>query len=234
MRSVAICAVIAGDPPIRINWLKDGIQLMGVNSGGDHINTANHPHHRPPLQLSNYKIEMVNEFTSSITFTALRRRHAGRYTCIASNAASSDQHSADLRVNVAPNWLMEPRDIVAISGQRLIIDCQAEGIPEPQIRWKMEAFEGVSPRQSLATESNSISDRLSYSPKKKSGSSSGVAVSSNGNGGNSSPTNSNTFHAVISNPHIQILENGSLFIKEVTRDDHRRYMCSGKCLEGKR
>src|SRR5690606_37748365 len=45
------------------------------------------------------KIEMVNEFTSSITFTALRRSHAGRYTCLARNAAASDRHWADLDVN---------------------------------------------------------------------------------------------------------------------------------------
>lgn len=80
MRSVAVCAVIAGDSPIRIKWLKDGVQLSVANS-------------------VDYKIEMLNEFTSSITFMALKRKHAGRYTCIASNMASSDQHSADLKVN---------------------------------------------------------------------------------------------------------------------------------------
>lgn len=206
MRSVAVCAVIAGDAPIRISWLKDGVQLLA--NGGD----------SPSLD---YKIEMVNEFTSSITFTALKRRHAGRYTCIASNDASSDSHSADLKVNVAPNWLMEPADIVAISGQRLIIDCQAEGSPEPQIRWKMESFEGHSggPLSPLGSDSNSINDRMYTNTKKKNM----LPSSSSGSTG----SNSNTFHAVISNPHIQILENGSLFIKEVQRDDHRRYMCSG-------
>lgn len=78
MRSVAVCAVIAGDPPIRIRWYKDGVQL---GSSAD------------------MKIEMVNEFTSSLTFTALKRRHVGRYTCTASNTAFSDQHSAELKVN---------------------------------------------------------------------------------------------------------------------------------------
>ena len=193
---MAICAVIAGDSPIRISWLKDGIQLLSSSSGMD-------------KSALDYKIEMVNEFTSSITFTALKRRHAGRYTCIASNPASSDQHSADLKVNVAPLWLMEPKDIVAISGQRMIIDCQAEGIPEPQIRWKMESFD-TNTANSGSTDSNSINDRHMY--KKKS---------------NNANSNSNTFNAVISNPHIQILENGSLFIKEVQRDYNRRYMCSG-------
>lgn len=196
MRSVAICAVISGDSPIRISWLKDGIQLM---SGSTDSNTLD------------FKIEMVNEFTSSITFTALKRKHAGRYTCIASNPAASDQHSADLKVNVAPLWLMEPKDIVAISGQRIVIDCQAEGIPESQIRWKMESFDTSSVTTRNGVTTGSDSNELMYQK-------------SNSN----SAGNSNAFHAVISNPHIQILENGSLFIKDVQREDHRRYMCSGK------
>lgn len=87
MRSVAVCAVISGDSPIRIVWLKDGVQLSPTGS-------------------VDYKIEMVNEFTSSITFTALKRRHVGRYTCIASNLASSDQHSADLKVNGQSRWTL--------------------------------------------------------------------------------------------------------------------------------
>lgn len=81
MRSVVMCAVIAGDPPIRISWLKDGQPLSALSMAKDR------------------KIEMVNEFTSSITFTALKRKHAGRYTCIASNLAASNHHYADLKVN---------------------------------------------------------------------------------------------------------------------------------------
>ena len=205
MRSVAICAVISGDSPIRISWLKDGVQLFS-----NAIDTSG-------VQLD-YKIEMVNEFTSSITFTALKRKHAGRYTCIASNQASSDLHSADLKVNVAPIWLMEPRDISAISGQRLIIDCQAEGIPEPQIRWKMESFD----RNELIDDSHrkhELTNERIFNSKK---------IINPNSGASANRASSNTFHAVISNPHIQILENGSLFIKEVQREDHRRYMCSGK------
>ncbi|XP_075585762.1 uncharacterized protein LOC124494681 isoform X5 [Dermatophagoides farinae] len=182
MRSVVVCAVISGDSPIHIHWLKDGQPLT---SSGDR------------------KIEMVNEFTSSITFTALKRRHVGRYTCIASNMAASDRHYADLRVNVAPIWLFEPEDIIAISGQMLVINCQAEGIPEPQVRWKVEGNDFL--------DNNNNAKKLQ--PKS-------IPEISNSN------SNSNSFHAVISNPHMQILENGSLIIKEVNRDDHRRYMCS--------
>lgn len=88
-----------------------------------------------------------------------------------------------------------------MSGQHLLIDCQAEGIPEPQIRWKVET--------SIST-SKLSGDLL--------------------RGGGGAGGNSNSFHAVISNAHMQTLENGTLLIKEVNRDDHRRYMCSGMSL----
>lgn len=89
-----------------------------------------------------------------------------------------------------------------MSGQHLLIDCQAEGIPEPQIRWKVE------------TSASSSTGKLASD-----------VLRSGGGGG---AANSNSFHAVISNAHMQTLENGTLLIKEVNRDDHRRYMCSGK------
>lgn len=104
---------------------------------------------------------------------------------------------------MAPIWLFEPEDIIAISGQMLVINCQAEGIPEPQVRWKVEGNDFL--------DNNNNAKKLQ--PK------SIPEISS-------SNSNSNSFHAVISNPHMQILENGSLIIKEVNRDDHRRYMCS--------
>lgn len=123
---------------------------------------------------------------------------------------SRDGHS-ELYVNfvfsfslVAPIWLIEPKDIVAISGQMLVINCQAEGIPEPQIRWKVESSKSTSRNGSKYSQSQTMDIK-----------------SSNGK-------NSNPYHAVISNPHIQILENGSLIIKEVNKEDDRGYMCSGK------
>ena len=41
----------------------------------------------------------VDDFTSSLSFPRLETRHSGNYTCVASNAAARDQHSASLAVN---------------------------------------------------------------------------------------------------------------------------------------
>ena len=68
-----------------------------------------------------------------------------------------------------------------INGARVILDCQASGFPEPQIRWKKEE---IDPNEAKAT-----------------------------------------FKTIISNPHIHILENGSLFINLIGSSDSGKYMC---------
>lgn len=92
-----------------------------------------------------------------------------------------------------------------------MMNCQADGLPEPQTRWKVENIV-------LAGQSDDASSQSYGNAQRKSG----------GRVSSASQINSNTFHSVISNPHMQILENGSLLIKEVNRNDHRRYMCSGE------
>ncbi|RWS31327.1 cell adhesion molecule-like protein [Leptotrombidium deliense] len=160
MRSVAVCAVLSGDPPIRISWLKDGHNL-DKDFGAS--------------------IEMINSFTSTISFHSLSPQHSGNYTCLATNAASKDNFTAELVVKVPPFWVKEPTDTEVLIGQRLVLDCQANGFPEPQIRWKR-------------MEDN--------------------------NAGRSSP-----FKTIISNPHMHILENGSLLINQIVNGDEGQFMC---------
>lgn len=75
-RAQVSCSLISGDLPISISWRKDGGPLprdQAVNS-------------------------QQMEFFSHLTFSDLRARHTGRYTCIASNAAATANYSADLVV----------------------------------------------------------------------------------------------------------------------------------------
>ncbi|XP_023213824.1 Down syndrome cell adhesion molecule-like protein Dscam2 [Centruroides sculpturatus] len=157
MRSIVICAVLYGDPPIAINWLKDGEEL------GAELNA---------------RIEMINDFTSSVTFNSIGPHHNGNYTCVARNAAAVVNHTALMVVSVPPFWKSEPSDKEAIMGESIMIDCQANGFPSPQVRWKK--FQGET---------------------------------------------AGDFRTVISNPHIQTLENGSLVITEVELADDGQYMC---------
>lgn len=36
-----------------------------------------------------------------------------------------------------PRWLLEPKDIATVAGRPARIDCQADGVPQPHVRWKM-------------------------------------------------------------------------------------------------
>ena len=35
-----------------------------------------------------------------------------------------------------PKWLIEPFDIVAVIGEKVTLECIAEGLPEPVVKWR--------------------------------------------------------------------------------------------------
>ncbi|XP_022240087.1 Down syndrome cell adhesion molecule-like protein Dscam2 [Limulus polyphemus] len=76
-RMTVVCVVSAGDLPIMIHWLKDSRRL--------------------PLNLQ-ASINMANEYTSLLSFSAIRKDHSGDYTCVASNPAASDNFTASMDV----------------------------------------------------------------------------------------------------------------------------------------
>ncbi|KAM7292179.1 Down syndrome cell adhesion molecule homolog, partial [Ixodes scapularis] len=157
-RAGAACIVSDGDLPISVEWRKDGLPLA------------------PALRAS---VAEANDYTSFLSFAAVRQSHSGNYTCVASNPAASANFTAPMIVQVPPRWRQEPRDMSAVMGQAVVFDCQADGFPVPVIRWK-----------------------------KAHGDSGG-----------------RDFSVIISNANVQILENGSLSIREADRKDGGQYMC---------
>ncbi|XP_034237502.1 Down syndrome cell adhesion molecule-like protein Dscam2 [Thrips palmi] len=128
-RAQVSCSLISGDLPISISWRKDGGPLprdQAVNS-------------------------QQMEFFSHLTFSDLRARHTGRYTCIASNAAATANYSADLVVRVAPTWVVEPSDEAAVFLQPAALHCQVRGYPPPVTMWLRES--GDPPGEPLLVES---------------------------------------------------------------------------------
>ncbi|GFY47704.1 down syndrome cell adhesion molecule [Trichonephila inaurata madagascariensis] len=83
-------------------------------------------------------------------------------------------------VRFPPRWRVEPVDATAVVGDSVVFDCQAEGYPQPLIRWKKASGENSASRN---------------------------------------------FKSIISNYHIQTLENGSLSIKDLTEEDRGHYLC---------
>ena len=83
-----------------------------------------------------------------------------------------------------------------LRGRRVVIDCQAEGIPAPIHQWK----------------------------KRLSGGSSGNAGDTTGKTGQPS-SSPNEFATIASGPHMHVLENGSLSIIDATKGDQGEYAC---------
>nr|XP_018897402.1 PREDICTED: Down syndrome cell adhesion molecule-like protein Dscam2 isoform X3 [Bemisia tabaci] len=115
MRTRIVCGVSHGDPPITISWLKDGLPL--------------------PAQLG-VNVSTLDSFSSLLSIPHLSSAHSGDYTCVASNPASQVRYSANLQVKVPPKWSVEPMDVSVLRNQPALLNCQAQGVPQPSTVWK--------------------------------------------------------------------------------------------------
>ncbi|KAG8201065.1 hypothetical protein JTE90_002739 [Oedothorax gibbosus] len=163
MRTMVLCTVLAGDPPINIMWLKDSIPLL-------------HSEHRDGVHVTS-----LGEFASSLTIPSVSRYHAGNYTCQVTSGAAQESFTAVMIVKASPKWIKKPTDLEVIVNQKVVFACQAEGIPEPIHRWKYRSGEGAV----LKTD----------------------------------------FRSVVSSSHMYVLENGSLVIRDVEKQDAGFYLC---------
>lgn len=87
------CVVTKGDFPLEITWTFDGHPIQSYH--GDVI------------------VSDTGKRVKQLTIESVAARHAGEYTCVASNAAGSVSHSAILDVNGTP--LDEPTTAIRIS-----------------------------------------------------------------------------------------------------------------------
>uniref|UniRef100_A0A4W3JWV4 Hemicentin 1 n=1 Tax=Callorhinchus milii TaxID=7868 RepID=A0A4W3JWV4_CALMI len=61
---------------------------------------------------------------------------AGDYMCVATNEAGRDTGQVTLEVGSAPTFFQSPLDISVDIGSNLTLPCQAQGYPEPRVRWR--------------------------------------------------------------------------------------------------
>ncbi|XP_050573275.1 cell adhesion molecule Dscam2 isoform X39 [Bombus affinis] len=114
-----VCAILKGDLPIEITWA-----LNGEPIGRDR---------------SDINILATTRKNSILSIESVAARHAGEYTCSASNKAGATSHSATLAVNVPPRWILEPTDKAFAQGSDARVECKADGFPKPQVTWKKAA-----------------------------------------------------------------------------------------------
>ncbi|XP_061930165.1 cell adhesion molecule Dscam2 isoform X16 [Apis cerana] len=114
-----VCAILKGDLPIEISWA-----LNGEPIGRDR---------------SDINVVATTKKNSILSIESVAARHAGEYTCSASNKAGATSHSAILAVNVPPRWILEPTDKAFAQGSDARVECKADGFPKPQVTWKKAA-----------------------------------------------------------------------------------------------
>ncbi|KFM70029.1 Down syndrome cell adhesion molecule-like protein, partial [Stegodyphus mimosarum] len=122
MRTAVTCIVIAGDGPVTTTWLKNGRPLEEE-------------------ELDATVVYADESFVSTLTLKNLGYRHNGNYTCVVKNDVASGYYSAILTVKVPPRWIIQPTDISAVADRPAKIDCQADGVPLPHVRWKVSTGE---------------------------------------------------------------------------------------------
>lgn len=83
------CAVIKGDLPIDIMWSFNGRAIDAANGAFDEHNYDN-----PDIVISR-----SSKRASQLTIESVAARHAGEYSCTASNTAGTATHSSILSVN---------------------------------------------------------------------------------------------------------------------------------------
>lgn len=78
-RASLICAVLRGDIPLTIKWLKDGRHIDSTSSA--------------------LSITQVDEFNSMLVIGSVSARHSGNYSCTVKNQASEETQVTRLLVN---------------------------------------------------------------------------------------------------------------------------------------
>ncbi|KAM5147900.1 hemicentin-1 [Mantella aurantiaca] len=101
-----------GFPAPSLTWLKDGIPVSSI-SGGIQI-------------LSGGRV---------LTLANTQVGDAGKYTCVAVNAAGENQKDFDLTVYVPPNIMGEQQNVTILMSQTLLLKCESNAIPPPVLMW---------------------------------------------------------------------------------------------------
>ncbi|XP_055593977.1 cell adhesion molecule Dscam2 isoform X26 [Uranotaenia lowii] len=133
--SVSIqCNVPSGDLPIGIRWYFNGKDIDD----------------------SSVSITNIGKRSKVLTIDSVTGRHAGNYSCEASNKADVVQFSAELNINVPPRWILEPTDKAFAQGSNAKVECKADGFPKPQVSWKKAIGDTPGEYKDLRSNDSSI------------------------------------------------------------------------------
>ncbi|KFO28580.1 Hemicentin-1 [Fukomys damarensis] len=123
--AVITCTAL-GVPFPSIHWTKNGIRLLPRGDG--------------------YRILS----SGAIEIFATQLNHAGRYTCVARNAAGSAHRHVTLFVQDPPVIQPQPSEVDVIVNNPILLPCEATGTPSPFISWQKEGINVITSGKSHA------------------------------------------------------------------------------------
>uniref|UniRef100_A0A8C8RV15 Hemicentin-1 n=1 Tax=Pelusios castaneus TaxID=367368 RepID=A0A8C8RV15_9SAUR len=141
----------SGVPVPSIHWTKNGIRLL-VTGDGYRILSSGTMHDfsvdtedagRRSITISIVSILDLSLFLfppppltpGTIEITAAQLDHAGRYTCVARNAAGSAHRHVTLHVQVPPSIKPHSKEYIVAVDKSATLQCEVEGYPVPEITW---------------------------------------------------------------------------------------------------
>ncbi|RWS18756.1 Down syndrome cell adhesion molecule-like protein Dscam2, partial [Leptotrombidium deliense] len=142
-RFKSICALIQGSEPLQFEWFKNRNAVLN--------------------EKGKFSIETTSQL-STITVENVSSKDAGNYTCVVTNDAGKDSFALNLIVKVPLKWRYEPRNITATLGTDVVLECDAIGYPQPNIKWfKNEPFKELITEQSvLKIDKITLSNNTTY------------------------------------------------------------------------
>ncbi|XP_040567961.1 immunoglobulin superfamily DCC subclass member 4-like [Lepeophtheirus salmonis] len=107
------CSPPKGHPSPVIRWKKDGSFIDLTSSNRIRIDDS-----------------------GSLVVQNVRKRDNGRYQCSAKNIAGTrDSRPVRLKVHEPPYFISRPLDTTALAGDDVLLNCQANGDPYPDVQW---------------------------------------------------------------------------------------------------
>ncbi|KAK2908097.1 hemicentin-1 isoform X2 [Channa argus] len=103
--------IASGVPPPRVTWRKHGVVLAGNN---------------PRYTVAN---------NGSLQIHSAHVTDTGRYLCMATNPAGTQQKRVDLQVYVPPSIADGRTDVTITVNVQTTLPCEATGIPKPSVSW---------------------------------------------------------------------------------------------------
>ncbi|UYV62094.1 hypothetical protein LAZ67_1007783 [Cordylochernes scorpioides] len=114
-KTTFMCAIINGKPPFTIRWLKDDMELDAKS-------------------ISNIQI-VKGEIYSNLFLDPIDSSSSGNYTCEVKNRNGKASLSSSLNIQAPPEWLSVPKDVTALEGSSVSLQCNSKGSPLPRMSW---------------------------------------------------------------------------------------------------